>query len=770
MWAVETTPSAMPAHSAVPFVPAQVLALSSLALAAAATAQTPPAPAAAAASMPAAAASAPRAQAADAAQRIEITGGRNPDVEQRRQSTAAKIVIGRDELDRFGDSTVGEVLRRMPGVTTPGPPGGGGAPRMRGMAGGYTQLLIDGQRVPPGFSLESLNPDQIERIEILRAPTAETGARAIAGTINIITREGYKRRINDLRLGFGAEGGRLSPGVSWTRNDSAGDLVYNLSVSAFDNHRETDSTTTTTDTALATGALLQSAAERAQRSEQRQALNLSSRLQWRLGGDGESLVLQPTLFAAYTPGSRSALVTQTPGSDLLAYDGAQTESTNRFTNARLNGQWRGHMAENLRFELNGGVTGFDARSQSQRQEFDAGGARLRTVDDRSQTRQRGGNLTGKLSTLLADDSSLVGGLELEHTQRDQSRTTLQDGASVLGDFGDDLSAASHRVALYGQREWTISPQWSAYAGLRWEGISTAGELPDGTRPSNRSSVWTPLAHAVWKPDAKSRDQVRLSLTRSYRSPDLSNMLAWPSVSSRYPVSGSNVPTSPDSVGNPSLKPELASGLDVAIERYLEQGGLLSANLFYRRISNLIRSVTSLEDVSWSPVQRWVSRSQNIGDATTQGVELEARLRLDQLLAAAPRIDLRSNLSLYRSRVDSVPGPDNRLAEQPKLSANLGLDYRFRGLPLTVGGNVNAVPGYRMQLAEERFELVSSKTIVDAYALWSFGPDAALRLLSNNLTPRDYTATSGYDTDTLRETAATTTRSRVNLQLRLELKL
>ena len=159
---------------------------------------TPPAPPARALP-PASAASAAAPAAAStvtpaASQRVEITGGRQSDTEERRRSTAAKIVIGREEIDKFGDATLGEVLRRLPGVTTPGAPGRGGPPRLRGLGGGYTQLLIDGQRIPPGFSLESLTPEQVERIEILRAPTAETGARAIAGTINIITREGFVRR------------------------------------------------------------------------------------------------------------------------------------------------------------------------------------------------------------------------------------------------------------------------------------------------------------------------------------------------------------------------------------------------------------------------------------------------------------------------------------------------------------------------------------------------------------------------------------------------
>ena len=141
--------------------------------------------------------------------KVEITGGRADEVQERRQSTAAKIIIGRDEIERFGDSTVGEVLKRLPGVTIQGRPGRGGAIRLRGLGNGYTQILLDGERVPPGFSLDSLTPDQIERIEILRAPTAETGARAIAGTINIVTRGGTTRRVNDVRVAAAIENDRL---------------------------------------------------------------------------------------------------------------------------------------------------------------------------------------------------------------------------------------------------------------------------------------------------------------------------------------------------------------------------------------------------------------------------------------------------------------------------------------------------------------------------------------------------------------------------------
>lgn len=756
-----------------------VLALAASAL----CAQTPPdvAPA----SAPASAAS------AAATQRVEITGGRESDTAQRRLSTAAKIIVGREEIDKFGDATLGEVLRRLPGVTTPGAPGRGGPPRMRGLGNGYTQLLIDGQRVPPGFSLESLTPEQVERIEILRAPTAETGARAIAGTINIITREGYRRRLNDLRLGVGVENGRASPSLNWTHNDSAGSLTYNLSGSLFNPHRKSSNETRTQVTSLADEALLEDRNATSTTAEHRFGANLTSRLQWRLGaeGSGDMLALTPSLFHAESHSDSRFQLEQAlrrPGTPPL-FDFGNSHGDSSFTNARLAGQWRQRLGD-VRAELNGGGGVWRSRSDSLRTEFAGADVQpLRTLEDRSRAREDRLDLKLKLATLAGGsdaggEHSLVGGAEVDGSRRSETRVTLQDGSPLLQDFSDDLQASVLRLAGYAQDEWAISPAWSAHAGLRWEGITTRGDtgsLADEPRPRNRSSVWTPLLHAVWKPSPKSRDQVRVSLTRSYRSPSLGTLIARPSINREFDTQlGSNIETSPDSAGNPRLKPELATGIDLALERYLDAGGVLSANLFHRRISNLMRGVTELETVSWSPFPRWVRRTQNIGDATTSGIELEAKFRLDQLLAGATPVELRSNLSLYDSKVKSLPGPHNRLDQQARATANLGADYRLRSLPLTLGGNLNWVPGTTTLVEVGQTTRSSTKQVWDAYALWAFNPSVALRLLGNNLAPRDFASTTRSDTvadaSTGPATERTTVRSSgpsyVNLQLRLELKL
>ena len=52
---------------------------------------------------------------------VSVTGSRANDIDQRRLSTASKMIFGREELDRSGDTNVGDILKRLPGVTMGGP-------------------------------------------------------------------------------------------------------------------------------------------------------------------------------------------------------------------------------------------------------------------------------------------------------------------------------------------------------------------------------------------------------------------------------------------------------------------------------------------------------------------------------------------------------------------------------------------------------------------------------------------------------------------------
>ena len=212
------------------------------------------------------------------------------------------------------------------------------------------------------------------------------------------------------------------------------------------------------------------------------------------------------------------------------------------------------------------------------------------------------------------------------------------------------------------------------------------------------------------------------------------------------------------------RPELSTGIDLAYEHYLPGGGLLSASVFHRHISDYIRNVINLE----SSTGRYVTQPQNIGSATTSGLELEAKLRMNELAPALDwPLDLRSSVSFFRSRVRDVPGPDNRLDRQPRYTANLGADYRLQAWPLQVGSSLTLQPGNPLQVSEVQRSYEGLRRVVDAYALWTLNPHTALRLSASNLWARSTTSASSYDTSyTSRSIEDNTTLASVRLELKL----
>jgi len=682
--------------------------------------------------------------------RVEIRSNRDNDTELRRESTASKIVIGREEIEKQGDSTIADVLKRLPGVTLGGPPGRGGAIRMRGLGNGYTQILLDGERVPPGFSIEQLTPEQIERIEILRAPTAETGARAIAGTINIVLREGRRGVPDDLKLTASTEHGHTSSQANWVHNLKTEALTGSFTLSAMDTYRPDESTTVTDSSSFAERVRDVSTLGR------RRAVNANARLQWK-GEEGRSLILMPfVVYSEYDSHGRIAVRSAAGISDA-----AQTQSNSRFAMGRLNGQWAQRVSADDRLDLLFGVgqSRYDYRldqtgATQTPSDSISGAPLLRNGFETQNFVDHSSSLTGKWTRAMDSGHQIVSGLEFEQVRRNE------EGNAASPDDAGNLQARTRRWALYSQDEFKINPQWSAHGGLRYESVLTEGTV-NGVVKNNESGVWTPLLHAVFKPDPQQRDQIRMSLTRSYKTPSLYQLVA------RYvPSLGDNTWTQPDRTGNPDLKPELATGVDIAFERYLQQGGVLSANVFRRNISNLIRSTTSYN----TSTGRYVSSPTNVGDAITQGLELEAKFRLDQWFAGAWPVDVRANASFFHSRVLDVPGPNNRLDQQPSSTGNLGGDYRLGGLPLTLGGNLSFNPSYASRLSTEQSAWQDMKRVLDLYALWRYSPAAALRLSVSNALPHDYATASAYSSPALNETQRSREQSWRAVWLRFEFKL
>jgi len=648
-------------------------------------------------------------------QRVEIVA-RQGSTELRRAASFAKQIYGREELDRYGDTNALDVMRRLPGVNVDS-----GGPRMRGLGSGYTQILINGDPAPPGFNLDQLSPSQIERIEVIKAATAEQSSQAVAGSINVILKETSRRSLSSLRLGLASGKDRPLGNVNYSISESAGPFNMSLPISVFEWNREIRNTV---DRKMA-GSDGQTAV-----SEQLGKINswgwgynFAPRFNYKVSD--EQTIALATFFQKGYWNNRTDYTNRAVLGNPIFDDNAIQDGY--WENRRGNLTWINRFSEDQRIEIKAGVQ--QSRSAFDLRNLRAGATQLQTAGSNQDDAI---TQAGKYSQLLGSAHTLTAGWDLENRERLERRTTTNGaGMALLPSFeGQAFEAQMRRQAYYIQDEWEISPQWQLNLGLRNERI--ASESKNAALPvSNVSSVLSPLAHVTYKFDPKRRDMVRASLTRSYKAAGLNALLARPVVNSAYAnTNQTNTYLAPDRIGNPTLSPELATGLDIAYENYLSNDGIFSVGVFHRNLTNVVRNLTELRSVPWAAAPRWITQPQNFSDAVTSGLEFELRGRasdlMPQLMGNAKALNIRSSLSFYRSSIAALPGPNNRLDGQQPWSANLGFDQRISGLPLSVGGNLSITPGYdTRQTAEQSFKRSSTKGI-DLFAMMPLSPSMSIR--------------------------------------------
>lgn len=140
-----------------------------------------------------------------ALEEIEVLAKR---VNSRERTELAEPVLSYSEefFQRFEPLSVGEMLKRVPGVTFADDIGEYAAPSLRGIGSEYTQVLINGRRISGSGSDNTVLVDRIpaelvERVEIIRSPTSDMDSQGIGGTLNIILKEGAAFNGGIYRLG-----------------------------------------------------------------------------------------------------------------------------------------------------------------------------------------------------------------------------------------------------------------------------------------------------------------------------------------------------------------------------------------------------------------------------------------------------------------------------------------------------------------------------------------------------------------------------------------
>lgn len=636
----------------------------------------------------------------------------------RRDDTASKIVFNAAELGRHGDTSLVDALKRLPGVTVGNAqPGRSGSIALRGMGAGYTQILVNGQAPIAGFDIDSLTPEMVERVEILRAPTADQRAEGVAGTINIVLAT-IRRGDNDkLTLAHAtASNGRHLPSMTWQRNRQRDEGSHSLTVAASKRDflvEENGAERITDPEGNRTAA--RSTQLRAEGS--RKVVTATAGMERQLGDDNTlrlSGTAEASRFARATdidwntssgPELQSVAYQQRTGIDVSLLQGTA--------------KWTRQSASGGSLDATLGANGNRERNAFQEHGQDRAGAQ--SMEERTDSRLSVHELSSRGGYTLPETHghSLKLGWEASLARRTEDRVQSIQNFGNEADHSSDLSfdARIRRLALYAQDEFKISAPWSMYLGVRLERIETESGSSDVASIRNRRQVLSPIVQSLWKiPD--SGDRVRLSLSRTFKSPSLASLLPRPYTTTN------NRPMNPDEVGNPHLRPELSTGLDLAYETGGD-GVQFNVGGYLRRIEDVVRKELHQTD------GRWILTPVNGGEATAWGLEMDASMPVSTLFKTAPEVDIRFNATRAWSRVDDVPSPDNRIAEQTPFSATLAVDGRINP-QWNTGASYSYRSGSTIQTTPVQTDLNSPKRELDIYAMWSMRPGTKLRLSASNI--------------------------------------
>jgi outer membrane receptor protein involved in Fe transport len=656
----------------------------------------------------------------------------------RRDDTAARIVIKHEDIVRYGDTNLLDVLKRLPGVTVSGSAGRGGEIRMQGLGSGYTQVLVDGQQPPQGMDPGTLAPDTIERIEILRVASSEYSNQGIAGTINIVLQKvqnkAPRKLERELKAGYAAGHDTRSPNLDLRLAGRGERSQYGVAASLVHDHFRDD--VPGREEALdAAGrqTLLRTTAGHEDGSMT--TLNLAPQFGWKLDG-GDSLELENLLNL-----NRFRVDVDAPTTTLLGAPPPYPDTRIRMRNendaltSQLHWMHALEAGASLDVKIGVGLGRTDNTSDRDAGGNPAAGPLAQTIASRG--RDHGLRSSGKLTVPLGDAQTEThalavgwdGGVDWRSSER-QERDVLPASASAMDD-GQRYTGRIARLAAYAQDEWTLTPRWSAYLGARWEGVRIRAEGTDFGSTGSRADVFSPVLQTLYKlgGEGPRHDQLRLAVSRTYKAPGMDQLLPH-----RY-TSVNNSQVEPDTLGNPNLKPELALGVDAAWEHSWAEGTLFSLSASRRRIDDYARYLVRFDG------GRWISQPANVGRASTSTVQLETQFPLPTVFDSAPPLELRANLARNWSHVNAVPGPDNRLDQQTPLSANLGFDYH--ATRWTSGANFGFQRGATVRVANNQAAYLSARRDLELYALYKLDPRRQLRISAMNVLGQDMVNERSY---------------------------
>ncbi|MGB7603643.1 MAG: TonB-dependent receptor, partial [Candidatus Sulfotelmatobacter sp.] len=180
---------------------------------------------------------------------------------------------------------------------------------------------------------------------------------------------------------------------------------------------------------------------------------------------------------------------------------------------------------------------------------------------------------------------------------------------------DERNKAAYVRLNFGAESWPIP--MTGNIGLRyvWHEDDMTGELANAgvyTPSEFKSSLNVPLPSLNLTFKLTHDLQLRIAASRAITYPDFTQIR--PSIS-LLPAQGAA------SGGNPNLKPTKASQFDASLEWYFARGSALTADVFYKKLTDFILQETAQNAFTVSGVTYNLTGAIDGGDGSIKGVEL-----------------------------------------------------------------------------------------------------------------------------------------------------
>ncbi len=643
-------------------------------------------------------------------------------LEQRQQSPNSIVVINEDQIERFNDTTAGDVLRRLPGVVFGGMPGENKDVRIRGLDKEYSQVLINGRRIPGGgekreFQLDKLPAQLIERIEVIRAPTADIDAQGIAGTVNIILKTIPQTPLISATAGLSyLDNGDTKPNFNMVYGGQKNDFGYLLNFNAQQRQLLKDKNK---QSFKADGS--------ADKSEQEKGEKLFDEVQfapsfnWSLSPN-DQISLEPLFLVSDEEQTKEKIKSKKDGS----IDGKELEQENkRRMNTALYGQWQHQYGSSNEFTVGLNLQKNKEDTEKEKNAY-KGIDKLDKIENEIEDKtDQEWALTFDNKRFIGEHHTLVTGIEFIDKERskNKNKTETKKGKTKEKNEGKNkYNIIEQRFNAFIFDEYTISERQLLTPGIRFEWTDT--DISSGTDDNRKStdSFWSPSLHYVF--NWTDTTNIRASFTNTVRRPKFDEMVA-------YVDSKDGTLDKPDKAGNPDLIPEKSVGFDIGIDHYFaKKAGNVGINMFYRDIEDKIETRVNLNPVSG----RYEEIPENFGTAALTGLELDTSFNMKNY--GMEGLTLSANVTFLDGDItDQLTGNKTPFKELPDYIYNLGFDHQLTSSGMSWGANYNQISvreGEEIKDGKRTLENQGMQKYLDIYLKKSFANGIELRLSGQNL--------------------------------------